>query len=249
MLSKPKQTYPTFELLTSDEWDDIRSSIKEEIRLLNKFEMNEFPNPLVNALVTVFEEDIKNKLREKGFSTELINDLNELSYIVNRGDYLQCPDEVLKVSADKTRTYIDDDVLSAVRSTLIIDTFKDDIKNLILTDKGHYEIFLRSMLLFVEMFRAGSMRHIMGGIRHDAIKEQFKMNAMEPRKKKTKVKTEELIQKKAEEFIANNKNITLIDLTRKIVKWFGDKKGYSESTLKNLLRPVWKDRQIKSDIR
>ena len=170
MSKKPQKEYSTFELLSSDEWDHVYYLIKEELIFLNNnikirnLSKRNRQNLFINNAAYLFENDLKNKLQEKDFDKNLINNLDKIRDIIENEYYFDCPKKVLKYSSDKTRIYLDEDIKSALRSLLAIYTFRDDIENTILTDNEHYEIFLKTFLLLVEIFRAGNMKNIIEGI-------------------------------------------------------------------------------------
>lgn len=154
-----------FEFVRGDEWEQVRYSIENELEFLNTESIRNLPdhnreNLFINSLMHLFERDLKNKLTEKGFGKDVIEDPEEISWIVKLGSYFKCPENTLTRSPDKKRVALNKETESALRSLLSLYTFKDDIEKIILTDNERYKVLLRTFLLLVDIVRAGRLKHI-----------------------------------------------------------------------------------------
>ncbi len=164
-----QNNYPAFDLLSSDEWDHVRSIIEDELDFLNKIDLNDLSEAekgslLINTIMQTFEQDLKGRLQNEGLDRDLIDDANELSYITQGNDYFKLPEHVLEFSRDKKEAYLREDIRSCINSLLTLSGFRDDAKNIIVNGNEYYRIFLKTLLLLIDVFRAGAMKDIVRGI-------------------------------------------------------------------------------------
>ena len=168
-MKKTKEDYQAFELLSNDEWDQVRYLIENELEFLKTEEIKNLPDPgrenlFINSIIHLFERDLKNKLLGKGFEKNVIENPDEISWIVKQRSYFKCPEKALKYSPDKKHALLDEEVESSLRSLLSLFTFKDNIENIVLADNERYKVFLRTFLLLIDIVRAGRLRHTKHGI-------------------------------------------------------------------------------------
>ncbi len=168
-MKKTKGSPTTFEFVTNDEWDQVRYLIENELDFLKTERIENLPDPhrenlFINSIIRLFERDLKNKLLKKGFHRDVIENFDEISWIVKQHSYFKCPERALKYSPDKKQAFLEEEVESALRSLLSLFTFRNDIENIILADDERYKVLLRTFLLLIDIVRTGRLRHIKHGI-------------------------------------------------------------------------------------
>jgi len=163
-----EKSQPDFKFVCDDEWEQVRYSIENELEFLSTESIQNLPdhnreNLFINCLIHFFQRDLMNKLVKKGFTKDIVEDPEEISWIVKQGSYFKCPEDILKYSSDKRHISLDDETKSALRSLLSLYTFKNDIETIIFTDNERYKVFLRTFLLLIDVFRTGRLKHIKHG--------------------------------------------------------------------------------------
>ena len=201
----------------------------------------DYPTEIDEAIARV-QEWIKHPQEEQGLTVpEHILKMfeNEARSLLKRNQHPIAPEELLTIEENT----MDIASASARHVLLLVPQVRENFLN------GNQEqMFIDLFKMLVSAIKVQLHSFVVSGVHRDTeVRPKLKNNAEKDRKPQGKNEIEKYMVKKAKEYMGRNKDATLTNVTEHIFNSHkkGGKKGFSESTIKNLLRPLFDKKSIR----